>query len=519
MGTEAYPVKAHPALLKPELGLGIAVTGGLQQFELFGEGEKVLVGGEPHGVALVGEKILGGIVVADVAFQRFAESVEILRSHAHARRLRVSSECGEKLRMTGKQLKDVDARHRARRALISFRVLARKEDGGALELLDKPCRGDAEHPRLPLGVVQHDDACAVEIYASERPLRVSDHLFAYLLTAGVVAFQLLGEAFEHEIVLVDEKSHRLHRGAYAPRRVDARSEAEHDVLRGDLLTAREHLHSPPRGTREHPEPVPRYDAVVADERHDVRHRRDGADVEIILIFIPEERVYEPERHPRAAVVRKTFARDLGVHDDAVRQLSLRLMVIGDDEVDAPFFQKLRLFHRRDAAVHRDDEVGTAVRYDALESGDVHAVAVRLTVGDEVVRVRPAPEGEHEDGDRRDAVAVVVAEDEDLLSLLYGAAHPCRRLAHAVDLEGRREGVKGGRKERGDVRVREPAVPQQREKTRCDAEHARRFGLFSRKAFRHIPSAANAAISEWRPTREAPFRHFLFLNLVFFFEYL
>ena len=233
-----------------------------------------------------------------------------------------------------------------------------------------------------------DDARAVEIYAAKRALGVRNDLLANLLSARVVAFQLLREGFEHKIVFVEEKSDRLHSRTEPSRGVDARRQTEHHVLRSQFFRTREHFNAAARAFGAHFQPVICDDAVVADQGHNVRNGCDGAYVKILFVFVAEQRAHQCKRNSRAAQIRKTSASvDFGVGNDAIGQLFLRLVMVGDDKVYPLRAQIFRLFDCGDAAVHGDDEVGTTVRNDAFERPDVHSVPVGQTVGDEIVRVR------------------------------------------------------------------------------------------------------------------------------------
>ena len=376
--------------------------------------------------------------------------------------------------------------------------------------------------------MQYDDARAVEIYAAESAFCVRDDLLANLLSARVVAFQLLREGFEHKIVFVEEKSDRLHSRTEPSRGVDARRQTEHHILRSQFFRTREYFNAAARAFCAHFQPVICDDAVVADQGHNVRNGCDGAYVKILFVFVAEQRAHKRKRHSRAAQIRKTSASvDFGVGNDAIGQLFLRLVVVGDDKVYPLRAQIFRLFDCGDAAVHGDDEVGTTVRNDAFECPDVHSVSVRQTVGDEIVRVRTfGAQREHKYGYGADAVAVVVAENEYLFSVLDGTPHSFGGFAHPEDVVRRRKRGKRGLQKTGDVPVAQSSPPQKAQQACGYAELFRRVLFFCRKySSVHtrfpLPRLAAACVRANNASagRRYSVFHFFFLNVVFFFEYL
>ena len=113
-------------------------------------------------------------------------------------------------------------------------------------------------------------------------------------------------------------------------------------------------------------------------------------------------------------------------------VALRVVVIGDDQINAELSCDLGFFDRRDAAVDADDDVGALgrERFDGL---GVEAVALFESVGDvgpDVgVRAADGHEGVVEDRRGGDAVDVVVAIDHDLLAGLEWRKYP---LAGPID---------------------------------------------------------------------------------------
>ena len=265
----------------------------------------------------------------------------------------MSAERDEPLRVTGKQFENVDALHRARRPAV-FSALSRKQHGGALEFLDQSRRGYAQHARLPACPVQYYYAGGGKVEPFEFFLGFGDDLFAHRLSAGVVALQFFRQRLEQEVVLFQKEVHHFERAAQSARGVHARRNAEHDILRRQFLATCKQFETFPRGgvmlgeTRRGDYPV------VAHKRHDIGDGGKRADVEIFLVFLAEQRAHELQRHSRSAVIRKAFPVYFRVRHYAVGQPSLRLVVVGDDDIHPDAFEILHLFDRGHSAVHGDD---------------------------------------------------------------------------------------------------------------------------------------------------------------------
>ena len=76
--------------------------------------------------------------------------------------------------------------------------------------------------------------------------------------------------------------------------------------------------------------MPGDDAVLAHQRHYIRDRRQRDQVEIAPGLLPQGATQLPgDRRPAQGL--EWVLADLGMEDQAVRQLRSRLMVVGDDE--------------------------------------------------------------------------------------------------------------------------------------------------------------------------------------------
>ena len=112
---------------------------------------------------------------------------------------------------------------------------------------------------------------------------------------------------------------------------------------------------------------------------------------------------------------------LGVDDgERRRQLGVRLVMVGDDQIDAELARAPRRVGAADAAVDRDDQ-RDAVGVQPIDRRRLQAVAVLQPLGDEVDDVGAEQfERAAQDDRRRDAVDVVVAVDGDPLLPRDGA---------------------------------------------------------------------------------------------------
>src|SRR5262245_8511147 len=145
----------------------------------------------------------------------------------------------------------------------------------------------------------------------------------------------------------------------------------------------------------------------------------------------------------------------------------REMVVADDGVHAQLPRPRQRAHGRGAAVHADQEAA-ALLGEPLDRRLGHAVAVGEPARQERAHARPSPL-QRPDQDRRrgDAVAVVVAVDDDRLAPLDRPHHAVGRLRDAGDRLRRIEGAVGVEERPGLGRVRQ-APPHERPRERLRA---------------------------------------------------
>ncbi len=116
------------------------------------------------------------------------------------------------------------------------------------------------------------------------------------------------------------------------------------------------------------------------------------------------------------------------------------MVIGDEDFHAELVRGLDAGVRRDAVVHRDQEVGTLWR-ELRDERRRQAVAVAHPVGNAHARICMAEPRQLAQDERRAgrAVRVEVADDQDARAALDVRGEQLRRGADAVE---RRDGQQG-----------------------------------------------------------------------------
>ncbi len=220
---------------------------------------------------------------------------------------------------------------------------------------------------------------------------------------------------------------------------------------------------------QHLEPKLGDDAVLAQQRHDVGQRADGRDL--------DERGSQLARPVRAHSACTSFsatptpARFLSGYAQSWRfglitasasgSSRVRLVVVGDDQIEAERARVPRRVGRADAAVHRDDQ-DDAVGVQPIERGRLQPVAVAQALGDEVDDVGAEQlERAAQDHGRRDAVHVVVAVDGDALLARDRAENALDGHRHVGQRERVVQVVERRRQEPArQVDVAEPADAQQ-----------------------------------------------------------
>ena len=128
-------------------------------------------------------------------------------------------------------------------------------------------------------------------------------------------------------------------------------------------------------------PTKRHDIGERSDRRDFHERRQHA----LAIAFPAERLNQLQRHAdaRQILVRIVAVVPLRIDDrDRIWQLGIRLVVIGDDQIDVELARPPRRFDAANAAVDRNDELH-AVSVQPIERLGLQPVAIVQPVGNEM----------------------------------------------------------------------------------------------------------------------------------------
>ncbi len=201
------------------------------------------------------------------------------------------------------------------------------------------------------------------------------------------------------------------------------------------------------------------DAILARQRHEVRHRADGHEIEMLaqLDFVPQrsvafhQRVREFEGDADAGegcCTCETFSRlsfaaakqfrgdNLRIHQrHTVRQLCRRFVVIEHDGVHTTPLQPGNLFRGTRAAVHGHEQLRPVLLQTTPDAFGAQSVPFIHPVREEIFDRRARrPQHAQQQRARRYAVHVVVAVNDDALLAFDGVADPIHRRRHVRQLE-------------------------------------------------------------------------------------
>ena len=426
-------------------------------------------------VNLQGAAVVGAAQRLGAHFvEALAEGVDLVGLDFQPGRHRVPAVAAEERRAAVQVLEQVEVRDAPARAAADPVVVDPDDHRRPVEAARDAAGDDAHHARVPVRMRHHDAVIArrVELRV-ERLARLADDAVLDLLALAARFVELLREDARARLALGEHQLQRGVRVAEAPGGVDARADDEADLVRvhrpRDARRLDERAQAHRARAVEQDEPVVDEDSVLAEQRHDVRdgphrdqfhetleihlrRRLDAAPPSLL-----EEPVADLERDAHARehpdVVRA--AAELGIdHRAGFRDaFGGRLVVVGDDDVDA---EPRGLAHRLDGrrpAVHRDDEIRVVVLHAPVERIHAEPVSVLEPVRQERRRDRAEP-AEHLDHERGggDAVHVVVAVDEDGAALLDVRPDHLDGLLHSGQHEGIRHVGEAGLEEGIDVGV-------------------------------------------------------------------
>ncbi len=248
-----------------------------------------------------------------------------------------------------------------------------QHDGGLVVGVDQFRCGDADDAAMP--PVAADDQDVVRADGGiglDRLLRGRHELRLFLLAPQILVVQLLGERaglLLERAVGGEEQPRRDVGRAHAAGGVDAGRQHERDLIAVDGLAGQ------PAAIEQRPQadgvwsPAERLEAepcdhaVLADQRHDVGQRADRGDLDerrqpLAAPGASAERLhqFEGDADPGQVFVRVRAVVALGIqHGHRHRQLIVRLVVVGDDQVDAELAGAARRLDAADAAVDGNDQ--------------------------------------------------------------------------------------------------------------------------------------------------------------------
>ena len=329
--------------------------------------------------------------------------------------------------------------------------------------LGDPRGDDADHARVPALGGQHQRPALGMLRHERLGLEADPGLD--VATLGVDPVQLGGDRLRAVPVLSEQQLEPGVGAVKPPGGVQARAEPEADrrLVQARGIDARDvHQRPQPDLARagERPQPLAHEPAVLALQRHDVRHGRERDQVQILVgqrRVLPralQQRLRELVGDAGGAQVRARVAVDARVHERRVRQhaVGARRVMVGDHDVHPQRAGERDLLDRGDRAVDRDQQVGPA-RGQLLDRRAREPVAVVDPARQVPVHVRAQrAQRAHEDRGRAHAVDVVVPVDGDPRAALDVLEHaPCRRRQAGPGTE--RVALAGGQE--GPCRLRLP----------------------------------------------------------------
>ena len=292
-------------------------------------------------------------------------------------------------------------------------------------------------------VVAGEDDGRVGSFAGEDGVGFLPDAGLYALTPAVKLAQLRGERVCGVSVLRHEQLCRRHCLAEAACGVEPRGYREADSCCGQLLRVHrrfaQHGRNARTGRRRKSGKAAADEITVfVNERHHVRHRADGDEIDVALKHGGAVALAGADKLQRNADSGKLLVRVfvpvlLAVYHGGCggQRAGGALVMVGYEHVHAERGGILGLRGGGDAAVHGDDE-RHALRVQRVERAVIDAVALAVAVGD----VRDAFQALTaqiigDDAGGGDAVHVIVAVDRDGLPAAYRTVHTLDRGGHAL----------------------------------------------------------------------------------------
>ncbi len=287
-------------------------------------------------------------------------------------------------------------------------AIERDEHGRPARLLDEPGRDDADDPRVPAFLGEHDPVGGIEVRRIELAACLVQRRAVQFLAPAVQLLQIAGDPVSVRFILGREQLNALDPAIEAAHRVQAGRDGESHAAGRDRLafeTRRTHQ-SPQAGVLrlgQQPEAVADEDAILPAERRDIGDRRQRDEIEQREDRSGRssqpggERQRELEHDARGGQVLVGIPATVAFgieHGEGARQRATGQVVVGDDDVDARGIQSIDRRMRIGATVGRDDQSRPRV----ARGGDAR--------GAEIVPIGKAM------GDKRDDASAESAQRSD-----------------------------------------------------------------------------------------------------------
>ena len=366
------------------------------------------------------------------------EGRDVFAADRKARRLLVAAVAFQQVGDLGQSGKEVEAAVAAGGGLaLPLRIQA-DQKGRTVVFLGQAGGDDADHALVP-GLPRQHDGGGLGVRAEHGGGLLIDACL-HLLPVAVEAAEDGGKALGLGRVLRQKEAQGRFDPAHPSGCVDARCKQIADRGGGDRVAgAADLLHQ--RGDAGAGRMLQGLHAAddhrphLAVQGHDVRHQPQAEQIGIavqqpLLVAADGGGELEGNAHAGQAGVGIGAVRAVGVHHrNGAGQLRLALVMVGDDQVDAQAAAELRFLVRRDAAVHRDDQVDLPAR--ELADGDLIETVALLQPRGNIAGDAGAEASEKvgHQGGGGDAVHVVVAEYRNMLLSRHGQADAVRSRLH------------------------------------------------------------------------------------------
>ena len=346
-------------------------------------------------------------------------------------------------------LKQIQPRNAPCRAPERSVLLFRKQNGRPRKLFRDFSGGNAYRAGVPAFVFKDDNSIFGEVVGQKLFSRLDDHFVADGFTLVVVGGKLLKHPHYFRRTFGEVHTYDLRRVVYAPRGVQPRRNLKHNVGRLHFLKIKRLF---PHAINDvgvrliySLQAVMNYNSVVGNERNDVGDGGGGGNAYVAHGFGDSCSGFDDFEHDAsAAIVPENSLLRFRIHDYRVRDFVLRFVVVGDDDVDTLRFDVFDFFNRRYSAIDAYDEIGRETFYLRFKRRNRYSVtllvAVRDIKADEIVGCGKKLQ---KHCNRANAVAIVVAVNENTIVVFSCPIYSFHGFADAVDFKRRLHVVKFG----------------------------------------------------------------------------